>query len=309
MLSWANRSWRAMGSPAELIVYGEQSEPAADWAVHAAEQIEQAWSRFRPDSELSRLNSSPGRAVPVSPLLWAAIERAARGWRETDGLFDPTVLNSLRAIGYDRTFADVARDDVAPVHPVAAPGFGAVVLDAERRTVMLPIGVELDLGGIGKGLAADLIVIGLRRRGAMSASVSFGGDLRVTGPGPDDEGVWLTLVENPFDDSELLRFPLVEEAIVQSTRLFRTWNRAGEQQHHLIDPRSGRAAHTGVAAVVVTGPEAWLAEVVAKAALIAGPDDGVALIERVNLDGWMVLDDRTMRATRYVNAEVSHVVR
>jgi thiamine biosynthesis lipoprotein len=309
MLSWANRSWRSMGSTAEMIVYGEGSEAAADWAVHASEQMEQAWSRFRPDSELSRLNASPGRAVEVSPLLWAALERAARGWQETDGFFDPTILPSLRRIGYDRNFADVERDGDSPVLPLPAVGFGSVVLDATHRTVTLPPGVEIDLGGIGKGLAADLTVIGLRRQGIMSASVSFGGDLRVTGPGPDDEGVWDTMVENPFDDTELLRFPLVEEAIVQSTRLFRTWNRGGEQQHHLVDPRTGRAAQTGVAAVVITGPEAWRSEVLAKAALIAGPDRGLALIERVGLDGWMVLDDRTMRATRYVRAEVTHAVR
>ena len=307
MLSWANRSWRAMGSPAEMIVYGEQSDAAADWAVLAAERMEQAWSRFRPDSELCQLNANAGRPVEVTPLLWAAIERAATGWRDTHGLFDPTVLPALRAIGYDRTFADVSRNDPAPVQPAAVPGFGVIELDPAHRRVTVPVGVEIDLGGIGKGLAADLTVVGLRRRGIMSASVSFGGDLRVTGPGPDDDAVWLTEVEDPFDDSELLSFPLVEEAIVQSTRLFRAWNRGGEAQHHLIDPRTGRSANTGIAAVIVTGPEAWRAEVAAKAALVAGPEQGIALIEHLGLDGWVLLDDRRQLATRYVSTEVTRV--
>ena len=307
MLSWANRSWRAMGSPAEMIVYGEHSDEAADRAVLAAERMEQAWSRFRPDSELSRLNASAGRAVEVSLLLWTAIERAAAGWRDTHGLFDPTVLPALRALGYDRTFAEVTRDGPAAAQPSAVPGFGAVQLDRANRRVTLPPGVEIDLGGIGKGLAADLTVVGLRRRGIMSASVSFGGDLRVTGPGPDDDAVWLTEVEDPFDDSQLLSFPLVEEAIVQSTRLFRTWNRGGESHHHLIDPRTGRSAHTGIAAVIVTGPEAWRAEVVAKAALVAGPEHGIALIEHLGLDGWILLDDHRQLATRYVSSEVTRV--
>jgi thiamine biosynthesis lipoprotein len=273
------------------------------------ERYEQCWSRFRPDSELSRLNASAGTPHTCSLLLWEALSRAAAAWHESGGLYDPTVLPSLRALGYDVTFRQIGIDGAGAadraVTDVPRPvGFGAVELDAANRRVVLPLGAELDLGGIGKGLTADLLVGHLLACGATSVLVSAGGDLRVSGPGPDEDDAWMIDIENPLDGSVLLRFPLVDEALVQSTTRFRAWQRGGRSVHHLIDPRTGWPSASGIASVIVTGRQAWRAEVMAKAALIAGEHEGLALLARTGHDGWLLRDDGTIAPTATVAADV-----
>jgi thiamine biosynthesis lipoprotein len=293
-----------MGSTADVVVFGADSELLADRAAAEVERLEASWSRFRSGSELSRLNNRAGRPVRVSPTLWSAVEAAAQGWRETDGLFDPTVLTTLVGLGYDRTFREVPpeRSDAPRSAPVV--GFGVVGLDADAREVDLPLGVGLDLGGIGKGLAADLVVDELVRRGARSVAVSLGGDVRVAGEGPHADGAWAVPVVRPTDDAPLGTFPLVDEALVQSTVSIRSWTAGGRRLHHLIDPRTGWPADTGLASVVVTGPRAARSEVFAKAALVAGPAAGPALLDDAGLDGWFIAVDGTVTGTRWVASDL-----
>ena len=292
-----------MGSEMELLAWGVEGQRYLSWAIDEAERLEQCWSRFRPTSELSALNSSKGQPHSCSTLLWAAVERAATAWHETGGLFDATVLDTLVTLGYSDTFRAVAPSGPA-VRAVPVPVFGQITLDAASSTVVVPGGIALDLGGLGKGLTADMLVAGLLERGATSVMISAGGDIRVGGPGPDDDDAWMTEIEHPIDASTLLRFPLVDEALVQSTTRLRRWERGGVQLHHLIDPRTGWPAETGLAAVVVTGPQAWRAEVMAKAALIAGEREGLALLARVGHDGWLVRDDATVVATADVAGDL-----
>ncbi len=287
--TWAQRSRPAMGSRAEVLVWGPNPEPLADWAMAEIERLEACWSRFRPASDLCSLNKTAGTGpVPVSPLLWDALVAAQHAHAETGGLFDPTVLASLVASGYDRSFPFPPPRTDCSERAAAAPGFAAVELDAINRTVSLPAGCGLDLGGIGKGLTADRIVDGLVDRGAISVCVSMGGDVRVGGPGPDCDGAWEIRVEDPRDDRDAFVFPLLDEALAQSSTLLRRWRHGSREVHHLIDPRTGESSNSGVECVVVTVREAWRAETLAKAALLAGPADGVAMLERAGADGWLL---------------------
>ncbi len=292
-----------MGSIAEVLVWGPDAPSLLGWAFDELRRLEACWSRFEPSSELCRLNAAADRGPhPVSPTLLLALVRAEQAWRETGGRFDPTVLEGLEALGYDRTFRDV-RDLVAPVRPTApAPGFATVVVDAHAGTVRRPRGVRIDLGGIGKGLAADVLVEGLAARGATSVCVSVGGDLRVAGPGPHDDDTWVVPVEDPTGRRASFAFPLVDEALAQSSTVVRRWRRGTGEAHHLIDPRLGEPAAAGVTAVVVTDRVAWRAEVLAKAALLAGPSAGLALLQGARVDGWLLLDDATVQTTPDVAA-------
>ena len=162
----------------------------------------------------------------------------------------------------------------------------------------VPRGVRVDLGGLGKGLAADLVSLGLVNRGARSALVSLGGDMRARGELP--EGGWRVPVEHPFDETRVaFTYPLGDAALVSSTRRIRTWTRANREYHHVIDPRSGDSARTPVVAVVAGASDAWWAEGIAKAIMIAGVDEGVALAAATNVRAWLFLDDGQMiEATR-----------
>ncbi len=126
------------------------------------------------------------------------------------------------------------------------------------------------------------------------------------GPGPGPDVCWPVPVEPAAGGGRLMTFPLVDEALVQSTTRIRRWRRGGRDLHHLVDPATGLPTETGVAAAVVTGPAAGFAEAVAKAAVVAGPAAGIELIARNGLDGWLVLDDGAVRSTPAVEADLEH---
>lgn len=281
----------AMGTDVEVIVVGGADGDAIG-AQARVDELERRWSRFLPDSELSRLNAAGGGPVMVSRLTFELVRRAVDAWRETEGRFDPTVLAALEAVGYDRSFEDVPREIAAEPGPASpAPGCATIELDPLVRAVRLPRGVRLDLGGIGKGFAADLVANELRDDGAAGVCVNLGGDLRVTGEAPDGAPAWVVAVEDPSGSERFGNLVLVEGGVATSTRLRRSWRRAGRELHHLVDPASGAPAARGLASVTVLAAEAWWAEVLAKAAFVAGPADGARLIRERDATGLLVHDD------------------
>ena len=294
---WDELTTMAMGSPA-VIIAGDAPREALDWAQSTLQVLEHCWSRFLPDSELSALNRSAGQWFTMSHALANAVDRALRLPGMTGGLFDPTIHQRLEALGYDRPFRILERSQRGTVPPPSqAPGVGGIERDG--ASIRLPLGTSLDLGGVGKGLAADIIATGLVEMGATSACVSLGGDIRVTGGVPEDGG-WSIPIGDPNDSSRQLGFVLTAHAaIVTSTTAFRSWTRNGRPMHHLIDPRNGMPAEVGVRAVVVTAPEAWLAEAFAKAALIAGPVAGRRLLDQAGLGGWLIGVDGSCTATEW----------
>jgi thiamine biosynthesis lipoprotein len=323
---WHERRFRAMGSTAHLVVRGGTGAMADD-AVREIERLESRWSRFRRDSDVGRCNASAGTglAVRVAPETVDLLELAVALWRSTEGRFDPTVLRALEANGYDETFERVRARAAGLViasapagrspmrltvprfgstaagparEPEPAPGCDGIEIDRAAATVTLPAGTGLDLGGIGKGYAADLIAERLVVAGAAGVCLALGGDVRAAGEGPDG-GRWMVPVEDPFDERRtLFTHPLTDGAIVTSTRLFRRWRHCGTERHHILDPATGAPAAGGIAAVVVADAVAGRAEALAKAALVAGPDAGRELLVRHRVEAWIVHDHDHDRGTR-----------
>ena len=290
---WVTHARRAMGSVVQLVV-GDAPTGLVDWAFDEIERLEQSWSRFRDTSDLSILNASPDRDVDASPRLWGALTRCDELWRASCGVFDPTILEALEEWGYDRSFEAVRADDAGRSAPSRAhvPGWSLVRLDTDARTVRLTSGVRIDLGGIGKGLAADLVATGLVDRGAVSACVALGGDVRVAGQSPTDSG-WSVPVEDAALGVQSFTTDVKEGALAMSTTLIRRWRRGGVEVHHIIDPAEGRPAHSGLVAAVVSAPQAWWAEGLAKAAIVEGPYAGKALLRRCGVEGWLTSEDGT----------------
>jgi thiamine biosynthesis lipoprotein len=286
-------SLRAMGSTADILAV-EAPRGAVRWAIARLRALERCWSRFDPASELCALNRRAGLGPTAAGAdLRLAVARAVRLWHATDGLFDPSVLDALVAAGYDRSFRDLParRAVAAPSLPVPSPH--GVLVDDDEGTITLPAGVHLDLGGVGKGLAADLVAGGLVALGAHGACVSVGGDVAVAGSPPVGRA-WTIPVEDPSSPGQARwQVPLTSGAIAQSTTLLRFWEVGDRTAHHLIDPRAAAPADSGIVATVVVADEAWWAEGVAKAALIAGPVAGPTLIERLAPAGWLLRADGT----------------
>jgi len=280
--------FHAMGCAVHVIVVGGPRGAPAE-AQRQIAHLESRWSRFRRDSDIAQCNSSPGVAISVAPVTVTLVERAIEGWERTGGLFDPTVLANLEALGYDRSFEQVH----SSVHPAAsspAPGCGGIVLDPVGSTLTIPDGVRFDPGGIGKGLAADLVCGELLAAGAAGGCVNLGGDLRVFGEAPTPDG-WIVGLEDPYDkEREMVRARIVDAAVATTCRTFRTWERGGVQVHHLIDPATGASAWTDLASVTVVAGTAWWAEVLAKAAFLAGPAHAAAFIGGSAISGVLVDD-------------------
>jgi thiamine biosynthesis lipoprotein len=256
-------SFRAMGTSVELLVDGE---PGRLFAAVQAEfaRLEALLSRFRADSELSRLNATG--ELDAGPDLLAVTRLALAARERSGGRFDPTVHDALVAAGYDRSFELVPGDaDAAAAAPQSCSG----PVELRGTLIGLGPGVHLDLGGIAKGYAVDRAVDLLAPAG--SCLVNAGGDLAVRG------GSWPVGLAG----TELV-LELGSGAIATSGRDRRRWRRGGEERHHLIDPASGRPAETDLLHVTVVAATAVEAEVLAKVAFLGGEVDAPRVLVRAD---------------------------
>jgi thiamine biosynthesis lipoprotein len=256
-----------MGSDAHLIVVGGRTG-LLDQARLRIDDLERRWSRFLPDSEVSQMNRWAGIPVAVSSDTLTLVDHAVVAWRLSGGAFDPTVLGAVIRSGYDRSFERLGPTPRAG-HSVLGLGADDIVLSAE--TVTLPAGTGFDPGGIGKGLAADMVCAETMAAGAEGICVNLGGDVRVAGTGPDG-GSWTVAVEHPRAGTPLVLLGLADGAVATSTTLVRRWQVAGQTRHHVIDPQTGLPSDTDLTVATVVAGQAWTAEVLAKAVLLAGSD-------------------------------------
>ncbi|HEX7102635.1 MAG TPA: FAD:protein FMN transferase [Nitrolancea sp.] len=281
----------SMGSTVEiLLVSHNAAEQEALTTFGLAERLAAEWertfSRFTPESEISRLNARAGRPVPVSELLYAAIEIALDGSRLTGGLFDPTILRALAGLGYDRTFDEIADDGRQWLSPTPAPGIAGIRLGPEQRVVTLPSNTHIDLGGVVKGLYVDM----LAGSGSwVGGAISAGGDLRVWGIPPTGDR-WIIGVEDADDPSrDAAQLHLDRGAVATSGTNRRAWRRGGVLLHHLIDPRTGLPAERGIRTASVFGATAVQAEIAATALVVGGLEDPV--VRSLIRQAVVILDD------------------
>jgi thiamine biosynthesis lipoprotein len=255
-----------------------EADRLLDLGIARVHRLEAMWSRFRPDSEVSRLNRRAGTPVVVSPETITLVEAMVQGWHVTVGSFDPTLLATLVELGYAQSREDATRRTSLPAGTAMSGRPGAIRLDRAASTVTLPEHTAIDPGVIGKGLAADLAVADLVADGAAGALVEIGGDLSAAGEPPD--GGWTIAVDTGAAPATIR---LVSGGVATSTSRLRRWERDGERRHHLVDPCTLQPSTNDVLSCsVVAGTAAW-AEVFTKVAFARSVLDSVALFERHGL--------------------------
>lgn len=284
-----DRSFGVMSSPAYVQVHGG-TEEMADWAVARLQELERLWSRFLPDSDITRANQAAGTAVPVHPDTQAVVARGIEAWRQTGGLFDITMLADLLRMGYTNSIVDNA-----PAPRVNAHRTGTtpeIVVDYAAGTLMVPSGSGIDLGGIGKGMAADIVAEELIEAGATGAVVNVGGDLVVLGT-PATDLSWLLGIENPLDPPHhVAHLRVVRGGAATSGTSQRHWTGDdGSQVHHIVHPTRHRSSNTDVVAATVLAADAATAEAFSTAVMMGDRRQGIELIERVGLAALLVCDD------------------
>ena len=288
-------TFRAMGTEILACVDVDSDQPPAllSEVPRWFEDWEQTLSRFRADSELSRLNRTVDQPVHVSGVLWDVFQSARAAAQFTDGLVTPTVLDAMLEVGYDRDFSSLPRQQSASlalrsqVRPM-----DSIIFDDLAQTIRLPEGVHLDFGGIAKGWAAQQAVSRLQEIGP--ALMNCGGDISMSGPLLDGSP-WEIGVYKPFDrDSGYVEMLFFEQGcgVASSATDRRRWMQGGQVRHHIIDPRTGESAVSDVVSATVVAPTAVEAEAAAKSILIRGSMDGLDWLEsNPELAGLLIRED------------------
>ena len=279
------RSFRAMGcdmNAALSMPLGAQADALLAQVPAWFAQWERMFSRFRADSELSRVNAQAGQAVTVSAEFLTVVQKAVNVAEQTQGLLTPLIGQAVLAMGYDRDFAQLHSHELTqsskhpatyqgtPVHAVA--DFRHIHCDHARLQIRIPADSRLDLGGFVKGWCADETV---RRLGKFApALMDAGGDIAVSAAmidALDKAQAWPIAIARPWPETEdLALIGVTRGGVATSGRDYRCWIRDGQVQHHIVDPRTAQAAQTDIISVSVSAASAFEAEVVAKHLLILG---------------------------------------
>lgn len=289
--TWYRASAALMGTTAEVLVDGTAEQLTAGF--RRLRDLESSWSRFQPDSELNALHDRAGVWTTVSADLLRVLVWAQRMATETGGLFDPSIRTALETLGYDRTYMAGLDTDRVAGDSLPAPGIDGLEIDRHSRRARLAPGLSIDLGGIGKGLAADIVATELVADGARSAFVSLGGDIHACGE-PAESGGWPVPLIHPVTGRQFGVHHLIDGGLVMSTTKLRTWRRGARPMHHIIDPRTGQPSGTDVIAVAVAAASAARAEALAKAAIVLGATDGAALLATVGVEAWLVTEQAVL---------------
>jgi len=291
------RTFACFGGRCTVIVADAARSGDASAAVAMAERALRDWhqrfSRFLPDSELSRLNLDLAGTVAASPLMCRMVEAALTAARDTGGLVDFTLADEIERAGYATHMGGAGTDletalkrapERAPASPRPDARWRQVTVDRQAGTISRPAGLRIDIGGIAKGVFADELASLLD--GFDAYVIDCAGDMRVGGRAGRVRPV---RIANPFKAGRIGMFALAAGAVATSGIGRRSWSGAdGRPAHHLLDPHTGAPVFSGIVQATALAPSAAQAEVLAKAALLSGPGRAA---EWLSHGGLFVRDD------------------
>lgn len=298
------RTVSLMGTFVTIHVVGRGADPqraihreeAAERAFEWFRRIEECCTRFEPQSELMRLTAQVGAPVPVSAILYEAVQFALAVAEESGGAFDPTVGYAMETRGFNREYSTGQTVRTA-LEPGGSVSYRDVRLDPARKTITLLRPLVLDLGAVAKGLAIDLAARELQP--FENFAIDAGGDLYLGGCGPSGEP-WSIGIRHPRRDNELIDSLRVSNRAVCTSGDYEKQAPAGDLGHHILDPRTGVSARS-VASVTVVAPTAMLADALATAAFVLGPAEGIRLFERLGVEGLIVSPALEQYATQGIH--------
>ncbi len=296
-----------MGTEWKMVLYAD-TEKAADEASDAAfkrvADLELVMSDYNPKSELMKLcatnDTAPGKPVTLSDDLCRVLSHSQDVAEQSGGAFDITVGPMMKLWRASRKTKKLPADDDLKAAKELV-GYKLLTLDAKAKTATLAkAGMRLDLGGIGKGFAADEAQAVLKAKGIKSALVAASGDITVSAPPPGKEH-WSVDIAALAKDGEARRLKLANASVSTSGDLFQYVEIGGVRYSHVLDPKTGRGL-TGRRSATVIAPKGWQADGLTKAASLLPPKDLVKLID--SLDGAAAFvaiketDDAKEEATR-----------
>lgn len=278
---YSQHTFTAMGTTCQIMVQAPSHATAETFfekAISWVSGFERRYSRFIPDSLISRINLAAGRDwVEIDPETESLFGLCDWFHWSTKGVFDPAVLPLLRIWDYHSPRATLP-DDQSIRDARALSGW--TKLQRRKGEVFLPqAGMGLDVGGIGKEYAVDRIFEMAVASGFQNILVNFGQDLRVQGE-PPEGGPWRIGIEDPGDSGKCWAgVALRNRAVTTSGNYHRNMTIGGEQFGHILDPRTGMPARTGAQAVTVIAPTCTEAGILSTSAFILGGNDGIEFLD------------------------------
>lgn len=273
-----------------VTIHVVRADAAVDQAIDRAfgwfHEIETRCTRFCAGSELIQLTAQAGVPVPASPILYEAVQFALMVAEETGGAFDPTVGHRMEARGFNREHRtrDIVRSMTTPDDDVS---YRDVELDPARKTILLLRPLTLDLGAVAKGLAVDTAARELEP--FRDFAIDAGGDLYLAGSNPKG-APWSVGIRHPRQDQETIDTLRVSNQAVCTSGDY-------ERRAHILDPRRKTTADS-VASATVVASGAMLADALATAAFVLGPEEGIRLLTRLGVEGLIVTPDLQRYETR-----------
>ena len=266
--------FQAMGTTFFCILVGGDKE-IYDSIYERVSELEKSWSRFIADSELMLLNNNPDSEIKVSEFTLQLISEMKNGFELTGGLYDANVLAHLVDLGFGTSRIDSAKTTNWQAKALSTSTISDVDVDLQAMTVRIPKGVALDSGGIGKGLAADLICDYALQLGAMGVAVFAGGDVSVKGMSPDANG-WNVRISDPMNPDKFIGSVLLSRGgLATSSPL--GWSTGNF--HHIIDPRTKTSSNSNVIQATVITQKASQAEALSKMCVILNASEAIARID------------------------------
>ena len=280
-------AFRAMGSPVEVTLWGDHEviDQLIELVPTRIEILEQSWSRFRDDSELSRNNSHAGNGeLIISDDFRELVSSMLSASTLTSELFNPTMARVMDALGYSVDFNSIAAETSAlnALPEISSPSG----VHLSGNSLSLDSGIALDPGALGKGLAGDILCRELRAAGATGVLVNIGGDVVASGT-PGDQR-WEIGVLNELDRKEIIATVDTDAdalAVATSTTARRVW---GDGIHHVIDPRTGHVAATDLVQATIVDEQGWVAEAYATAAMVLGFTEAQIFLNKNNVSHYLV---------------------
>lgn len=290
-----SQDFYAMDTVMNITAYGDSdTQDAVNRCVSYINELEADISRTKDSSDVSALNAAAGQTVTLSEQTADVLSNALRLAQETEGQFDPTVapLSDLWKIGTEDA-AVPQQVDIDAALP--AVGYQNVSLDGTKATMQA--GAKLDLGGIGKGYAADHVAQILRDAGVESAHISLGGNIYVLGE--KDRGVpWTVGITDPDKKEEYMATLKVSDtSVVTSGDYERYFEQDGKRYCHIFDPKTGYPAETDLRSVTVVSPDSTMADAYTTALFVMGFDKAWEFCQQHDVQAVFVLDDHTVRVT------------
>ena len=278
-----------MGGRFEILLV-KAPDGLADELFEFLSELEKQWSRFRSDSQISELNNANGQPVKVSAETLELVTALVDGYRLTNGAFDPTTLPLTVARGYETSRKNANLVTKLPLEAKWPGNVDEIQINHAQQTVTLPVGTVLDPGGLGKGLAADLVIARAQKSGAAGALVNANGDVVCFGESTDGPS-WRIGIEHPLDaESEIAQIKLTAGAVATSSRVYQSWDTQAGRTHHLTDTRTGQANDTSVISASVIAASGARAEMLTKVAFSETIDEALALATKLGA-AMQIIDD------------------